>query len=792
VNSSLEPAGDRRVVEGDAGAVREGRARRLGAYALALASVAVAIGLTLALGDVLSQTRLLLPLAVVIAAAAFGGTGPAAASAIVGFVGTEYFVFGTDIRTGLPLVVVYRGLLFGAATAATTWLIVRLRAVAGAAVLEAKRTRALALGLEAEAERSAQNASQAEGLARQLEELNERLVATNLDVERAAARARRIQTVTSTLLRSITPAQVAEAVVAQGEDALDAEVGMLALLTPDGRGIRLASAAGFRSATLEGWRMLPLDSPLPLAVAVRTGEQVWLPSVPDNGEQFPISLDNGDGARPWIVLPLVLRERPIGALALGLRTAVEFADDDRTFLTLLGQQCAQALERARLYEAERNARVRAEFAERQLSFLAEASTRLAASLDYEATLVNVAQLIVPDLADWCTVHILHEDGRAGVLALVHRNRDKTPLLRTMEEQYPGDRSPDGGVRQVIATGKPELLVEVRDETLVARSQDEEHLRMLRKLAPRSLICVPILARDRTLGAITMVTAGSGRRYTTTDLSLAEELAARVGQAIDNAQLYQTTRLASQAKSDFLAIMSHELRTPLNAILGYADLVLLGVPEKVGDQAHHQIERVRNAAQHLLQLVDEVLSYARLESGKEVAKLEPVELGAIVRESASLAAPLADRKGLTFRVHTPDEPVRLETDGWKVRQILSNLLSNAVKFTYDGDVTIDLTVDETTARIVVRDTGIGIPAAHLGQIFDPFWQVEHTSTRRFGGTGLGLGVARELARLLGGDVTVTSEPDRGSTFTLSIPLVPPADIRTADKDPFEADQTDLPD
>jgi signal transduction histidine kinase len=403
---------------------------------------------------------------------------------------------------------------------------------------------------------------------------------------------------------------------------------------------------------------------------------------------------------------------------------------------------------------------------------------------------------VPDLADWCSIHVLDDDGSASLLALVHRDRSRTPLLRAMETRYPSEKSA-GGVSEVLASGKSELRPELGQATLRARAQDDEHYRLLQELAPRSEISVAIQARDRILGAITMVTADSGRRYTTTDLSLAEELAARVGQAIDNAQLYETTRLASQAKSDFLAIMSHELRTPLNAILGYADLVLLGVPEPVGEQAHHQVERIRTAAQHLLQLVDEVLSYARLESGKEVVKLEPIELGAVVRETTALVAPLAERKGITLATRTTEE-IRLETDGWKVRQILNNLLSNAVKFTGEGGwIGVTTSVEGTAASVAVEDTGIGIPDEHLSRIFDPFWQVEHSSTRRFGGTGLGLGVARELARLLGGDVTVRSRMGAGSTFTLSLPMTPPRTLRDQKQDPFaepeedEAAQDDTP-
>src|SRR5690606_7679720 len=155
--------------------------------------------------------------------------------------------------------------------------------------------------------------------------------------------------------------------------------------------------------------------------------------------------------------------------------------------------------------------------------------------------------------------------------------------------------------------------------------------------------------------------------------------------------------------------------------------------------------------------DEVLSYARLESGQEVARIEPVDVGTVIRESAALIAPVAERKGLAVRTRVPEPAIQLETDGWKVRQTLPNLLATAVKFTGEGEIEIAGAANGTRVHIEVSDTGIGIPPEHLERIFEPFWQVEHSSTRRFGGTGLGLGVARRLARLLGGDVYARSRP-----------------------------------
>lgn len=757
------------------------RLRVLG-HAAALGGAGLAVALAAVLRGPAADSLLILPFAAVVGAAVFGGIGPAVLALAIALPGSELVLFDPLWTIAPTRAAGVRALAFVVAAVAVVLPLRTLRlrrAVAERAAREAllnvsrvdddrAKLRADTDRLEAEVARHASKAAKAETLAGQIETVSQRLVEVRRDVERAAARTRRLQALTGALLRAMTPVQVGQVIVARGAAAVDADAALLGLLSPDGKTVRLESAAGYDDATLERWRLLPLDAPVPLAVSIRTAEPMWMPDLEDTGEHFPAA-DGASGHHTWAVLPLTLREHPIGALALGFASTVTFTDDDRAFLGLLAQQCAQALDRARLHLAERGARVRAEFAERQLSFLAEASARLAASFDYETTLASVAQLIVRDLADWCTIHVLDETAaQVRLIALAHRDPDRVALIRDMEARYPPRPDANAGTSRVIATGEPVLVPRFDNALLRERAHDDDHLALLRSLAPGSEICVPVRLRERVLGAIRIVADGSGRRYTNTDLALAEELAARAAQAIDNARLYENTREASQAKSDFLGIMSHELRTPLNAILGYADLVLLGVPEPVGDKARRHIERVRTAAQHLLQLVDEVLSYARLEAGKEVARVERVDIGTVIQESAALVRPLADRKGLALRIRLPDPPVQVETDGWKVRQILANLATNAAKFTSEGEIEITAAVSRNV-RIEVRDTGIGIPPEHLEHVFEPFWQVEHSATRRFGGTGLGLGVARRLARLLGGDVTVRSTPGAGSTFTLMLPL-----------------------
>ena len=253
--------------------------------------------------------------------------------------------------------------------------------------------------------------------------------------------------------------------------------------------------------------------------------------------------------------------------------------------------------------------------------------------------------------------------------------------------------------------------------------------------------------------------------------LAAETQARAdAQALASALEIRTeeAEAASRAKSDFLATMSHELRTPLNAVIGYTQLLADEVTGPLTVAQQVQLGRIRVSARHLLSLIEEILTLSRLEAGKESVVIERVSLDGIVNDAAAIVEPLAAAKGLAFRSSCV-EGVTLATDPGKLRQILVNLLSNAVKFTERGEVALTVALREGRVECEVRDTGIGIERAHLERIFEPFWQVDRAATRRAGGTGLGLGVSRRLARLLGGDITVESEPTRGSTFRVTLPL-----------------------
>jgi signal transduction histidine kinase len=256
----------------------------------------------------------------------------------------------------------------------------------------------------------------------------------------------------------------------------------------------------------------------------------------------------------------------------------------------------------------------------------------------------------------------------------------------------------------------------------------------------------------------------------------EDQAVELEQAME--QLRETTtqeeeareaaEVASRAKNDFLAVMSHELRTPLNAIVGYAELLHDGIAGPVNEIQREQLDRVQMSARHLVELVDDILSFSRIESGQDTIRHDPVEVTQVTREAGALVEPVAAAKGLRFVVDAPNEPTTFTSDAGKVRQVLVNLLSNAIKFTDDGEIVLASHVENGRVVFEVSDTGIGIAPEHQEQVFDTFWQVDQTATRKAGGAGLGLSVSRRLARALGGDLSVDSAIGKGSRFRFWLP------------------------
>jgi signal transduction histidine kinase len=430
------------------------------------------------------------------------------------------------------------------------------------------------------------------------------------------------------------------------------------------------------------------------------------------------------------------------------------------------------------------ARAAAEATARRAAFLAEASRILGSSLDYRANLGKVAGLVVPLFADWCILDLKEEDGRVERVATATSSPTNERVLHELERHFPASADPSTEVGRVLLTGRPEVCTDV---ARAAGGAEEECFWLARQGGPRALgalgirsvMVMPLTAREQTLGTLTLFTAAANPAFSVKDVALAEELARRAALAVDNARLYHQAQEANRAKSDFLAKMSHELRTPLNAVLGYTQLLSGGTPEPLPAKSGRYVERIDLSARHLLSLIEEILSFSRLEAGREMIELEAVGVHVLVKEVVAIIEPLAERKGIGFRVSAPDEPVSLRTDTRKVRQILVNLLGNAVKFTDQGEVAFTAREDGGWVVFQVRDTGPGIAPDHLEKIFEPFWQV--AGAKRAAGTGLGLTVTRQLAQLLGGDVEVRSTHGEGSTFSVRLPLQPTPELLAAAAD-----------
>jgi PAS domain S-box-containing protein len=472
-------------------------------------------------------------------------------------------------------------------------------------------------------------------------------------------------------------------------------------------------------------------------------------------------------------------------------------------------------EQALQLTAEQAARAAAEAGERRVSFLAKASAELASSLDPAVTLRTVALMAVPAIADFAAVDLVDDAGAVRRLAVEHADPARAALLQELERRYPPSPDDPYGVRNVMRSGASIFLPHVSEELLEAAAQDAEHGRLIRRLGLRSYICVPLIGREGLIGAITLAYAESGRDYSTHDLLMAEDLGRRAAIAMENAALVtklhaaherlqqQAQELEAQAQElagrnaeleeqarelarldrtrrDFMATISHELRTPLNAIIGYADLLVEGVPVAVPESARKHAARIRLGADHLLRLIEEILTFSSLEAGRQRAIIEELDTRRLIDELQAVIEPLAEQRGLAFRIDTGAAPATLHTDPNRLRQILLNLLANAVKFTDDGH--IELVVAQTGDSVVfhVRDTGIGIRAEEQRFLFEPFWQADQTHTRRMQGAGLGLAIADRLTALLGGAITVTSTLGEGTEFRLQLPVscTAPADAAAA--------------
>ena len=426
-------------------------------------------------------------------------------------------------------------------------------------------------------------------------------------------------------------------------------------------------------------------------------------------------------------------------------------------------------------------------ASQRAQFLAKASRDLSLSLDEPMTRETMQRLSLPRPGTWCIVDVVESNGAIHRLAAIHPDPAKRALARQLEEQHPSGFDMASG-DDTLPIGQPTVLTEASGPALVRAAHGEASLRILREIGFSSLLYIPLVVRSRVQGAITFVSAKGDPPFSPDEISLAADLGARCAIALDNARLYHEAdalRLAAEeanrSKSQFLGMISHELRTPLNAIGGFAELLELGIKGPVNDQQRTALSRIKANEMQLLAMIDEILNFVRIESGRMEYHLSRVSLTDALADVRSMLTGAADEKQLKLAIAASDVEVAAWADPQKVRQILVNLLMNAVKYTpAGGTITLSCAVAGDTVVAHIADTGPGIESKRLESIFEPFVQLTTGLTDRQGGIGLGLPISRDLARAMKGDVTVESTVGTGSRFTLSLPRAPqrPAKVATA--------------
>jgi len=425
----------------------------------------------------------------------------------------------------------------------------------------------------------------------------------------------------------------------------------------------------------------------------------------------------------------------------------------------------RAEEQANAFLREQSARAEAENSEKRASLLAEASRVLSASFDYQTTLAALVRLAVPALADYCAVDIVEADDRFERIAEAHVDPAKSMLLRQVATFPRSALTAKHPLIRVITTGEPVLEADITPAFIRGSFAEPEQRRTVEALAPRSLICVPLVNSGKPLGALTLVTSSSGRRFEVADLSLAADLARRAAIVVEHARLYHEAQQATRARDDVLAVVAHDLRNPLNTVTMAVGLMLETTPiERV--QERRQIEIVRRAADRMNRMIQDLLDVKRIESDRLGIDPRPESAASLVNDTVEMLRPLANGGTILLEANVAENLPPVVADAARIQQVLSNLVGNAVKFTpRDGRVTVCAEPIDGGVRFGVIDTGPGIPPDQVPHIFGRFWQAMPSDRR---GIGLGLAIAKGIVEAHGGMIWVESNVGLGSTFYFTLP------------------------
>ncbi len=412
-------------------------------------------------------------------------------------------------------------------------------------------------------------------------------------------------------------------------------------------------------------------------------------------------------------------------------------------------------------------------AEGQQQFMIESSAVLTSTLDYETIIAAIPALAVRALGDWCALDLVDSsaetriDMRPGMhqeMRHVEASRDDaSPLVHALGSLYPLDADSPWPVQDVLRTGRQVTAV-TDSEWLEAHTLGEAELDRLAGAGVGSLLMVPLRARDRVLGVLTLARAESAQLFDASDEALATAFASRAALALDNAHLYGSAQRATKARDETLGVVSHDLRNPLSAIAMCASALRSGSTD--APTTASLAGTIAESAEWMQRLIRDLLDIASLESGRLTVERRAERVHELFERVGELFAPVASERGITLTLESTPE-LEVHGDFERLLQVLANLVGNALKFTdVGGRVTVSATARAHDVLFEVADTGAGIPSEHFAHLFELYWHTQHEGRSR--GSGYGLAIARGLVAAHGGQIWVDSVVGAGSRFSFTVP------------------------